>query len=213
MKPKLLSPVIVLFIATIGVVFSCSKQNDSTEETAVTIKFKSNEWPTFVISKEHLAGYFAGDNLNKLLKIILRSDVSNLKNSMELVAFGIGEPQTITQDANIKTELKGKLAFGNNVISVFQIAAICRINGDWINNFEFLRFTPIESTHYSGHLAFTLSACDKDGKILQSTNLSGRSLSGGESNPSPPADVEPCPAGQHYVTDTFFPFMMHCVPN
>ena len=203
MKPKLLSPVIVLFIVTIGVVFSCSKTNDTaTEDASVSSKFKSNEWPTFVISKDRLAQYFVGDNSGKTITVIIRSDISNPKNSMELEVFGAGNFFAITQDEKIKTALNTKLGIGNNEISLSQISTICRANGNWVDNFEYLRLTPIESTKYRGYLAFTLSACDKNGNILQSTNSTGRVQTEDESQPSPPANTSgscspACPSGYH----------------
>ena len=182
-------------------IFACSKSNDAAAEDATVVsKFKSNEWPTFVISKDRLAQYFVGDDSNKDITVIIRSDINNPKNSMELEVFGAGNFLTIKQDEKYKTELNTKLGIGNNEISLSQISAICRANGNWVDNFEYLRLTPIESTNYRGYLAFTLSACDKNGNILQSTNLTGRVLSDDESQPSPPANVSgtcnpACPAG------------------
>jgi hypothetical protein len=212
MKKKFLIPVFALLAIAMSVFFACSKNNnrqskDATNESA-NAKFKSNEWPTFIISKESLAGYFADNNTDKVITVIMRSDVSNPKSSMELVGFGIGAPLTFTQDANNKTELDKKLGIGNNLISLNQISAICRTNGKWIDNFEYLRLTPIESTQYRGYLAFALFAFDKDGNLLQSTNFAGRSLTGdSESNPCPPACPPGCPTGYH--NDTY----CHCVPD
>lgn len=201
MKPKLLFLAIVLFIATMGVIFSCSKTNDAaTEDVSATSKFKSNEWPTFVISKDRLAQYFVGDNSGKTITVIIRSDINNPKNNMELEVFGVANFLTITQDEKYKTNLNAKLGIGNNKISLGQISAICRVNGKWIDNFEYLRFTPIESSKYSGYLAFVLSACDQDGKNLHSTIHNGRVQSEDESQPSPPAGTCAdlgCPPGQH----------------
>jgi len=207
MKPKLLLPISGLLAVIIAGIFACSKSNDTAvEDTTVSAKFKPNEWPTFVISKDRLAQYFVGDNSDQTITVIIRSDISNPKNSMELDVFAEGNFITVKQDEKYKTELNTKLGIGNNKITVSQISAICRTNETWINNFEYLRLTPLESTRYSGYLAFSLSACDKNGNILQLTNPSGRILSD-ESNPSPPADP-PCPSGQHWHE-----VLHQCVPN
>ena len=203
MKPKLLFPVIALFIVTIGVIFSCSKTNDNAaEDVSANAKFTSNEWPTFTISKKDLAGYFTNESANEVITVMIRSDLNNSKSSMDLVAFGDRNSLVIKQDDNYKTKLNTKLGLGNNRILLRQISAICRANGEWIDNFEYLRLSPIESQAYPGYLAFVLSACDKDGKLLQSTSLiTGRTLSESESQPSPPAaclECNPaCPPGTH----------------
>jgi len=203
MKPKLLLPISGLLGVIIAGIFACSKSNDvAANDVTANSKFKSNEWPTFTIPKKDLVGYFTNESANEVIAVMIRSDLNNSKSSMDLVAFGDRNSLVIKQDDNYKTKLNTKLGLGNNRILLSQISAICRANGEWIDNFEYLRLSPIESKAYPGYLAFVLSACDKDGKLLQLTSLiTERTLSDSESQPSPPAaclECNPaCPPGTH----------------
>ena len=189
-------------------IYSCHKSDaDSSEKDALATnaKFLNNEWPTFMLTKQQIARYLDIDipKPYNLISVLINSNVVDPKTSMELTIFGDGGVQTLSQDPNKKTLLNAKLVFSPNLISLSTISSLCRSNGQWVNNFEYIRLIPKESKKIPGYISFTWEICNKEGKIIQSSNHSRMLSDGdGESNPSPPfcADNTMCAPGDICVS-------------
>lgn len=199
MKRKLFIPLLALLAFTISIVIACQKgqvgseNNVNTEGLTADGAFKSNEWPTFVLMKEQLKGLFVGDFAGKDLLVVIKSDMSKPKSSMELQAISEHSgTQVLLQDPNKKAILNAKLAMGNSLISLSGLAAISQVNGDWVKDFSYIRFIPVESSQYRGYLTYKYVSCDKDGRVLQVLTTEDSA----EGKPSPPACGD-CPPGYY----------------
>lgn len=202
MKRKFLLPAFILLASAMTVFFACSKSDSNGNDSklngseSVNVKFKSNQWPTFSFTKSQLSSYFeANSGATELTVVINSNNWNNPKAGMSLTIFGGKKIETLKQDEQTTTIDASQLAFGNNIIPISRIANACRKDGNWIPNFEYLRIIPVESESFKGYVAFRFVACDTNGQVILSGNMSVDSGDGG-SNPAPPFG-ETCAEGYH----------------